>query len=78
MQNALSCLQAGFFQALAHPTRINVVELLREEELSVSQICERLGLEQANVSQHLAVLHATQITSGRKEGNKRFYSLTRL
>jgi DNA-binding transcriptional ArsR family regulator len=68
--------KAGVFQALAHPTRIAIVELLRDVgAVPVSQIYERLGLEQTNVSQHLAVLRSKQIVVGRKDGNQVFYSL---
>jgi DNA-binding transcriptional ArsR family regulator len=76
MQDALRRFKAGIFQALAHPTRIAIVELLRDEgEVPVGALYERLGLEQANVSQHLAVLRAKQIVVGRKDGNQVFYSL---
>src|SRR5713226_6634375 len=76
MPDSLRRFKAGVFQALAHPTRIAIIELLRDEEkVPVSRIYERLGLEQANVSQHLAVLRARQIVLGRKDGNQVFYSL---
>ncbi|MFO0965343.1 MAG: metalloregulator ArsR/SmtB family transcription factor [Gemmataceae bacterium] len=76
MQDELRRFKAGVFQALAHPTRIAIVELLRDEgEVPVSRIHERLSLEQANASQHLAVLRSKQIVTGRKEGNQVFYSL---
>ncbi len=76
MQDELRRFKAGIFQALAHSTRIAIVELLRDEgEVPVSRIHERLGLEQANASQHLAVLRSKQIVTGRKEGNQVFYSL---
>lgn len=76
MRDSLRRFKAGIFQALAHPTRIAIVELLRDErEVPVGSIYERLGLEQANASQHLAVLRAKQIVTGRKEGNQVFYSL---
>jgi ArsR family transcriptional regulator len=76
MQDSLRRFKAGVFQALAHPTRIALVELLRDEqEVPVSRLYERLGLEQANVSQHLAVLRSRQIVIGRKDGNQVFYSL---
>jgi len=76
MQNSLRRFKAGIFQALAHPTRIAMVELLRDQgEVAVSEIHERLGLEQANASQHLAVMRSKQIVVGRKEGNQVFYSL---
>src|SRR5207245_2637926 len=76
MQDNLRRFKAGVFHALAHPTRIAIIELLRDEgEVPVSRIYERLGLEQANASQHLAILRGKQIVVGRKEGNQVFYSL---
>jgi ArsR family transcriptional regulator len=76
MQDSLRRFKAGIFQALAHPTRIAIIELLRDEgEVAVSRIHEKLGLEQANVSQHLAVLRSRQLVVGRKDGNQVFYSL---
>lgn len=75
MQETLRQFKAGIFQALAHPTRIAVLEQLKGGELSVSQLCERLALEQANVSQHLAVLRHRSIVLARKEGNQVYYSL---
>jgi DNA-binding transcriptional ArsR family regulator len=67
--------KASIFQALAHPTRIAIIEILRDGELPAGAIIERLGLEQANASQHLSVLRAKQIVSSRKEGNQVFYSV---
>src|SRR5437762_10370774 len=76
MADNLRRFKAGVFQALAHPTRIAIVELLRDEkDVPVSRIYEQLGLEQANASQHLAVLRSKQIVVGRKNGNQVFYSL---
>jgi len=76
MQDSLRRFKAGIFQAMANPTRIAIIELLRDEkEVPVSIIYERLGLEQANASQHLAVLRSKQIVVGRKDGNQVFYSL---
>jgi DNA-binding transcriptional ArsR family regulator len=67
--------KASIFQALAHPTRIAIVEVLRDGEISTRAIQEQLGIEQANLSQHLAILRSRQIVSHRKEGNQVFYSL---
>jgi DNA-binding transcriptional ArsR family regulator len=75
MQDALRQFKADFFQALAHPTRIAIVEHLRDGELSAGALIERLGIEQANASQHLAVLRAKNILIGRKSGNQVFYSV---
>ena|SRR5450755_1859938 len=75
MQSALRQFKADFFQALAHPTRIAIVEQLRDGELSAGALIERLGIEQANASQHLAVLRAKNILINRKTGNQVFYSM---
>ena len=75
MSQELRRFKAEIFQALAHPTRIAIVELLRDGEMSAGQLIEQLGLEQANASQHLAVLRSKQIVVNRKEGNQVFYSL---
>ena len=75
MQDALRQFKANFFQALAHPTRIAIVEQLRNGELSAGALIERLGVEQANVSQHLGVLRAKNILVNRKAGNQVFYSV---
>jgi len=75
MPDTLRQFKASIFQALAHPTRIAIVEALRDGELSAGAIIERLGLEQANASQHLSILRTKQVVNSRKEGNQVFYSV---
>jgi ArsR family transcriptional regulator len=75
MPNALREFKASIFQALGHPTRIAIIEVLRDGELPAGVIIERLGIEQANASQHLSVLRLKQILTSRKEGNQVFYSV---
>jgi len=75
MSDALRQFKSEIFQGLAHPTRIAIVELLRAGELSAGKLIETLGIEQANASQHLAVLRAKQIIVNRKVGNQVFYSI---
>lgn len=73
--NALRQFKSEIFQGLANATRIAIVELLRDGELSAGQLIEKLGIEQANASQHLAVLRAKQIVVSRKVGNQVYYSI---
>lgn len=75
MGDSLRQFKADIFQALAHPTRIAIVEALREGELPAGQLIEKLQLEQANASQHLAVLRSKLVVVNRKAGNQVFYSL---
>jgi DNA-binding transcriptional ArsR family regulator len=75
MQEPLRRFKADIFQALAHPTRIAILELLSPGELSAGALIEKLGMEQANVSQHLAVLRTKQLVTNRKSGNQVFYAV---
>jgi ArsR family transcriptional regulator len=75
MHEALRKFKANIFQALAHPTRIAIVEMLRDGEVPVSHILERLRIDPANASQHLAVLRGKNVVLSRKEGTQVFYSL---
>ena len=75
MQSTLWAYKASIFHALAHPTRIAILEVLREGEISARAIQDRLGIEQANLSQHLAILRSHRIVVNRKEGNQVFYSM---
>lgn len=71
----LGRFKAEFFKALAHPLRIAVLDALRQGELGVNELCERLGAEQSSLSQQLAVLRSRNIVVGRKEGLNVYYSV---
>jgi ArsR family transcriptional regulator len=75
MPDTLRQFKANIFQALAHPTRIHIVELLRGGERTAGSLIEKLGIEQANASQHLAVLRGRRIVETRKSGNQVYYRL---
>jgi DNA-binding transcriptional ArsR family regulator len=75
MPDALRQFKASIFQALGHPTRIAMIEVLRDGELPAGVIIERLGIEQANASQHLSILRLKHIVTSRKEGSQVFYSV---
>ena len=75
MDSPLRVFKARIFQALAHPTRIAVAEVLRDGELSAGALQLRLGVEQANLSQHLGVLRGARVVVTRRAGNQVFYSL---
>lgn len=68
-------LLSNVFKALAHPTRIQIVKLLRNGELCVCDILPNLDSEQSNTSQHLTVLKNQGIVESRKDGSRVIYSL---
>ncbi len=63
------------FAALAHPTRLRMVELLAERARTVNEVAEALGLLQPNASQHLAILSRAGIVAAAREGATRCYGL---
>jgi DNA-binding transcriptional ArsR family regulator len=73
--DALRKFKADTFQVLAHPTRIHIIETLREGELSVGAILQRVQVEPANISQHLALLRSKRLVNHRKAKNQVLYSL---
>src|SRR6202167_5575910 len=75
MGDALRQFKSEIFQALANPTRIAIVEALRDGEMSAGKLIEKLGIEQANASQHLAILRSKMVVVSRKVGNQVFYSI---
>ncbi len=75
MDRQLREFKAQIFQGLAHPTRIAIVEALCEGERTAGQLIAQLGIEQANASQHFAVLRSKQLVAIRKVGNQVYYSL---
>lgn len=76
MLDSMRQFKAGVFQALGHPTRVAIVEHLQAGESTVNQICNKVGIEQANASQHLTVLRNRYVVQSRKAGNQIFYSLS--
>ncbi|MGE0361666.1 MAG: ArsR/SmtB family transcription factor [Vicinamibacterales bacterium] len=75
MNSPLRVFKADIFQALAHPTRIAVVEALRDGEMTAGALLTHVPVEPANLSQHLAVLRTKQVVVSRKAGNQVHYSL---
>ena len=67
-------LVAGF-HALSDPIRIQVLELLRSQELCVCELCEQLGVTQSKLSFHLKNLKEAGLVQARQEGRWIYYSL---
>ena len=67
---------ADHFQALADPTRLRILALLRIMELSVGELAQILGQSQPRVSRHLKILSDAGVLERRKEGSWVFLTLT--
>jgi len=68
--------QAEMLKALAHPTRLQILDQLRDGEKCVCKITPELRMEQSNVSRHLNVLKKEGLVVSRKEGLKVFYKVS--
>ncbi len=65
-----------FFKNLGNKTRFQIINLLREEPKSVTQISKELGIEQSAVSHHLRKLRRCRLINSKKQGKKRIYSVS--
>ncbi|MBX5328829.1 MAG: metalloregulator ArsR/SmtB family transcription factor [Candidatus Bathyarchaeota archaeon] len=68
--------KAKIFNALADPIRIEILECLRSGEKCVCEIIPHVKIAQPLVSRHLAILKNCGLVKHRKDGNRRFYSVT--
>ncbi|HEY4896096.1 MAG TPA: metalloregulator ArsR/SmtB family transcription factor [Solirubrobacteraceae bacterium] len=66
---------AARLRIIGDPTRIRILDLLRDDELSVTQITEQLETSQQNASKHLGMLLQAGIVARRKDGNSSIYSI---
>jgi ArsR family transcriptional regulator len=71
----LRAFKAELFKALGHPTRVKILDLLRGEPRTVSELQAELRIEPSSVSQQLAVLRAQHIVAGRREGTSVYYAV---
>jgi ArsR family transcriptional regulator len=67
--------RARIAKALAHPTRLMMLDVLADREWCVCELTELAALDQSTVSKHLAVLKQAGIVADRKEGTKTFFRL---
>ncbi len=68
-------LIAQRFRALSEPTRIKLLDRLRDGEATVLELTASIGTTEQNVSKHLGVLHRAGIVARRKQGNFSYYSI---
>lgn len=75
MTNMGNQLVANIFKAMAHPTRIHIIKLLKNGPLCVCEILPQIESEQSNTSQHLAVLRNQGILEAKKDGSMVLYKI---
>ena len=63
------------YRVLANPIRLEILNSIKFQELSVEQLIDILGLRKANVSQHLALLRHARLVTARREGLSVYYQI---
>ena len=66
---------AQIYRLMASPVRLEILNHLREKDYSVDQLCKKLLLRKANISQHLAMLRHAQLVRVQRDGTRAVYSI---
>ncbi|MBI4453892.1 winged helix-turn-helix transcriptional regulator [Candidatus Woesearchaeota archaeon] len=68
-------LHAEICKVFSNPTRLEILDLLRDKELSVTELIEKTKLTQANISQHLSIMKSKGIVASNRKGKNIYYWL---
>jgi DNA-binding transcriptional ArsR family regulator len=68
-------IKADFLKVLAHPVRLQILELLKSGEAKVGDIAKGLGIPQSSLSRHLLVLREAGILKPRQQGTLIYYAI---
>src|SRR3990170_3044868 len=68
-------LHASVCQILANPTRLKILNALRDQEVTVADLARRVGTSMPNLSQHLAILRQRRVVLPRREGATIYYRI---
>ena len=66
---------AEIYKILANSKRLEILNLLREQEMPVEELVKILGIPKANVSQHLALLRHAKLVTVRRNGLNGYYNI---
>lgn len=69
-------MHAEICKVFSNPTRLEILNFLRDGELTVSELITKTKLSQSNVSQHLSIMKGKGILASRRKGANSYYSLT--
>ncbi len=69
-------IHAEMCKIFSNPTRLEILNLLRDKEKSVTYLIKKTKLSQANISQHLSIMKAKGIVSANRKGKNIYYKLT--
>ena len=71
-------LHAEMCKTISNPRRQAILDTIREWRMTVSELIEKTGISQANLSQHLAILRSKGVVKTRRDGNNIYYSISNI
>ena len=69
-------IHAEMCKVFSNPTRLEILNLLRDKEMSVTELIKKTKLSQANISQHLSIIKSKGIVASSRKGKNIYYRLT--
>ena len=69
-------IHAEMCKVFSNPTRLEILNLLRDKEMSVTELIEKTKLSQSNISQHLSIMKSKGIVVSNRKGKNIYYRLT--
>ena len=69
-------IHADMCKVFSNPTRLEILNLLRDKGLSVTELIEKTKLSQANISQHLSIMKSKGIVASNRKKKNIYYTLT--
>ena len=71
-------LHADICKTIANPNRQAILDMMRSGEITVTELVNKTGISQANLSQHLAILRSKGVVNTRRDGNNIYYSISNM
>jgi len=69
-------IHAELCKVFSNPTRLEILNLLGDKEMSVTELIQKTKLRQANISQHLSIMKSKEIVISDRKGKNIYYKLT--
>ncbi len=77
MEDQIYAYHAEMCQVFSHPKRLEVIDVLRDGEMTVTELSQKVGLTVGNLSQPLSMMKDRHILLSRKEGNQVYYRIVK-
>ena len=78
LKNDFYNLHADICKTISNPNRQAILDMMRAGDITVTELVNKTGISQANLSQHLAILRSKGVVNTRRDGNNIYYSISNM